>query len=99
MEHIARALLPDTLIASDPEVVGCTLGEGAALLHLRTNIYYSLNEVGAFIWDALGEGVPFSSLVARVCSEFRAPADVVERDLARLVQRLDEAGLVQCTLQ
>lgn len=99
MEHIYRALLPDTLIRSDPEVVGCTLGDGAALLHLRTNIYYSLNEVGSYVWEALGEGVPFAKLVERVCSEFAAPAGVVEADLARLVQRLDAAGLVQCTLQ
>lgn len=99
MEHIDRTLLPETLIASDPEVVGCTLGKGAALLHLRTNIYYSLNEVGAFVWNALGEGVPFSNLVARVSAAFDAPAEVVERDVARLVGRLDAAGLVQCKLQ
>lgn len=89
---------PALLITGDPEVVGCTLGEGTALLNLRTYIYYSLNEVGAFVWEALGEPVAFESLVTRVCSEFDAPAAVVEEDLARLVMRLDEAGLVKCSL-
>lgn len=88
---------PDLLIASDPEVVGCPLGEGSALLNLRTNIYYSLNPVGAFVWEALGEPVAFAALVDKVRGAFDAPADVIEADLARLVARLDEAGLVQCT--
>lgn len=93
------SLDPETLITSDPEVVGCTLGEGSALLNLRTNIYYSLNEVGSFVWNAVGEPVPFAHLVERVCTQFGAPADVVETDLTHLVRKLDAAGLVQCTLQ
>jgi hypothetical protein len=85
------------LIASDPEVVGCELGEGAALLNLRTNIYYSLDEVGRFVWDSLGEPMAFRGLVARVLAEYDAAPDVVERDLAQLVDRMDAAGLVRCT--
>ena len=87
----------DLLIASDPEVVGCTLGEGAALLNLRTNIYYSLDTVGSFVWNALSEPVAFGGLVARVLAEFDVAPDVAERDLATLVNWLDAAGLVQCT--
>jgi hypothetical protein len=87
----------DLLIASDPEVVGCTLGEGAALLNLRTNIYYSLDTVGSFVWNALSEPVAFGGLVSRVLAEFDVAPDVAERDLATLVNRLDAAGLVLCT--
>jgi hypothetical protein len=92
---------PAALIATDPEVVGCPLGEGSALLNLRTNIYYSLNTVGAFVWDALsapgGEPLAFGRLVERVRTAYDAPAAVVEADLARLVAQLEDAGLVQCT--
>lgn len=90
---------PAILIASDPEVVGCNLGEGSALLNLRTNIYYSLNAVGAFVWDAVAEPVPFANLVERVSTQYGAPSEVVESDLAKLVRQLDAAGLVQCTPQ
>ena len=84
------------LISGDPEVVGCTLAEGSALLNMRTYVYYALNDVGAFVWDALREPVAFGSLVERVCSEFGAPAARVEADLAQLVRQMDAAGLVQC---
>ncbi len=105
MEHVDVALLPTfpptLMIASDPEVVGCPLGEGSALLNLRTNVYYSLNPVGAFVWDALSESAPepitFASLVARVSGAFDAPRTVIEADLAQLVTQMDEAGLLQCT--
>ncbi len=90
---------PALLITSDPEVVGCMLGEGSALLNLRTNIYYSLNEVGAFVWGALGQQVAFRNLVDQVCTEFGAPGEQVEHDLAHLIIKLDEAGLVRCRLQ
>ncbi|MBI1403141.1 MAG: PqqD family peptide modification chaperone [Porphyrobacter sp.] len=89
---------PATMVASDPDVVGCELGEGAALLNLRSNIYYSLNEVGAFVWDEMAQQpVAFARLVDRVCDTYDAPAERVEEDLARLVCRMDAAGLVRCT--
>jgi hypothetical protein len=87
---------PGVVIAGDPEVVGCTLAEGSALLNMRTYVYYSLDEVGAFVWEALREPVPFSRLVEQVCAAFAAPAPQVEADLARLVRQMDKAGLVQC---
>lgn len=95
MEHIDPALM----IAGDPEVVGCTLAEGSALLNLKTYVYYSLNEVGAFVWDALAEPIAFAALVERVAAEFDAPRGQVAQDLARLVTQLEAAGLVQCGLQ
>lgn len=87
---------PALLISGDTEVVGCTLAEGAALLNLKTYVYYSLNEVGAFVWDALAEPASFAGLVEQVAAEFDAPRETVAEDLARLVSQLDDAGLVQC---
>ena len=92
------AIDPALLIRADPEVVGCPLAEGSALLTMRTYTYYSLNEVGAFVWAAMAEPVAFSRLVEQVCAAFDAPRAQVEPDLARLVTQLDAAGLVQCQL-
>jgi hypothetical protein len=85
-----------TLISGDPEVVGCTLAEGSALLNLKTYVYYSLNEVGAFVWALLAEPMSFDDLVERVAAEFDAPRERIAQDLERLVAQLDAAGLVRC---
>ncbi len=87
----------DILISGDPEVIGCTLAEGSALLNLKTYVYYSLNEVGAFVWEALEQPVRFGPLVERVAAEFDAPRERIAQDLARLVAQLDDAGLVRCS--
>ncbi len=86
----------DLLISGDPEVVGCSLAEGSALLNLRTYVYYSLNEVGAFVWQALEQPVSFERLVSEIAAEFDAPRERIAEDLARLVGELEEAGLVRC---
>lgn len=86
----------DTMIGADPEVVGCTLAEGSALLDLKTYVYYSLNEVGAFVWQALYQPQRFERLVDDVAATFDAPRETIVADVARLVGQLERAGLVQC---
>lgn len=88
---------PATVLAADPDVVGCGLGEGSALLNLRSNIYYSLNEVGAFVWDQMSNPIAFGRLVQKTGAEFGAPSHLVEADLERLLAKMDEAGLIKST--
>lgn len=87
---------PTTMIAVERDVVGCELGEGSALLNLKSNIYYSLNEVGAFAWNEMSGPVSFEELCLRVEEEFDVGPMQVRGDLANLVSRMDEAGLVKC---
>lgn len=86
----------NVVIGADPEVVGCTLAEGSALLDLKSYVYYSLNEVGAFVWEALGEPVRFDQLIDRVAAEFDAPRERIAADVGQLVGQLERAGLVRC---
>lgn len=90
---------PESVLATDPDVVGCDLGEGSALLNLRSNIYYSLNEVGAFVWNEMSSPIAFGQLVRNICAQFDAPSDLVEDDLVQLLARMNEAGLVRWARQ
>lgn len=87
---------PATVIAVEQDVVGCALGEGSALLNLKTKIYYSLNEVGAFVWNEMSVPVSFEHLCSRVEREFNAAPGQVRDDLANLVAQMDAVGLVKC---
>lgn len=84
------------MISASADVVDCELGAGAAMLNLQSNIYYSLNEVGAFVWSELARPVDFAQLCRRVEEEFDADPARIEQDLAALVCQLDAAGLVRC---
>lgn len=87
---------PAMLIAIEKEVVDCKLGSGSALLNLKSNIYYGLNEVGSFVWNEMAEPVTFGQLCRRTEAEFGADFEEVNKDLSSLVGHMDDAGLVRC---
>jgi Coenzyme PQQ synthesis protein D (PqqD) len=79
----------------NPDVVVCELGGGAALLDLGSGVYFSLNAVGAFVWDILGAATSIDSASAAVCEQFEVPEPQAKRDLESLFQSLSEAKLIQ----
>ena len=57
-----------------------------------------LNEVAAFIWSKLENGVSRNELVEYVLSEFDVDADKASEDLDRLIERLSEYGVIEETV-
>lgn len=84
----------DWTISADPDVVSCPLGTGAALLDLRSGTYFSLNAVGAFVWERLRQPARFDGLCSAVLSEFDVDAERCRADLSALIGQFQSAGLV-----
>jgi hypothetical protein len=70
------------------------LGGEAVLLDLKSEQYFGLDEVGARVWQLLGENDDLAEIEARLIAEYDAPPDAIARDLRELVEKLIEAGLV-----
>jgi coenzyme PQQ synthesis protein D (PqqD) len=49
---------------------------------------HSLNAVGTVVWEAADGATPLSRIVARVAADFRAPVEVVERDVTEFILHL-----------
>ena len=64
------------------------------LLHLDSGEYYTLNEVGGRVWDLCDGTRQVAEIVATVCDEYEAPAEMIEADIMALVQELADAHLV-----
>jgi hypothetical protein len=73
----------------------------AALLDLRSQRYFTLNEVGTRIWVLLSRGTEHAVIVELLAEEYDAPFDVIADDTrailaallrARLVRPVDEDG-------
>jgi coenzyme PQQ synthesis protein D (PqqD) len=77
------------------DVVVARHGDETVLLSVGSGKYYTLNEVGTRVWDLLAEDVPVSEVVRRIAEEYDAPAGVIERDVAALIDSLSEARLLQ----
>lgn len=73
------------------------VAEGGVLLSTEQEVYYGLNEVGARVWELMGE----ARTVGDICEDLRADypnvdADTLERDVKDLLADLVDNGLVRC---
>lgn len=91
------AVSPSPLPRPRASVIWTALPDGAVLFAPDTEIYFSLNEVGALVWELLGGGcASVEELCARVVEAFPdAPVDEVSGDVAALLAELGSAGLLE----
>jgi Coenzyme PQQ synthesis protein D (PqqD) len=64
------------------------------LLHLERGIYFGLDAVGTRVWASFVEHGCARPVVAQLLEEFDVTADVLESDIARLLDALAENDLV-----
>ena len=83
-----------TAVSSDT-VVSTGLGDGTALLDLRTNQYFSLAGVGAVIWQSLQTARTTSEIVDEVLAVYDVDRAECARDVELLISELVGAELVQ----
>lgn len=84
----------DRVVATD-DAVACEFGNGLALLHLKSNIYYSLNGVGAYIWELIQEPRSILDIRSAVLTRYAVDAERCRADVDGLLKGLTEAGLAR----
>ncbi len=78
------------------EVVYTSLDDSqAALLHLGTKRYYSLNETGMRIWGLLEEAAGTQDIAAALESEFDVGTEEASLCVAEFLEELSREGLVE----
>ena len=86
---------PKFAIVPGDRVVSTDLGEGVALLDLRTNVYFSLDEVGAVIWSALQEPHSKTELIDEILSIYEVDPEQCATDVELLLNELWNAQLIE----
>jgi len=77
------------------DVVSTPLGDGEALLDLVSNTYFSLNEVGAFVWRLLEHPLTRDDILEAVVAEYDVSKANCEVDIDLLITELRDAALVR----
>lgn len=77
------------------QVLATRAGEDTVLLDLRRGQYYTLNHVGARVWALLHDDCSAPDIVARLSTEYDAPAEVIAADVSALLATMAEASLVE----
>jgi predicted RecB family endonuclease len=77
----------DDLLASE-------FGSEVVILDLRDGVYYSLDDVGARIWNLLRQPVTVAAIRDDIVAEFDVEPTRCERDIRVLLDELISRGLV-----
>lgn len=84
-----------TIVVASKENVSCALGEEAAILHMRSGVYYGLDPVGARVWKLLDQPRSVGDLQAVILEEYDVEPRKCESDLLSLLERLRTEGLIE----
>lgn len=58
------------------------------------NGYIQLNETGIFIWKMLENGAQVDDIVSGILKEYKAPLNVVKKDVLNVISKLKEIGAI-----
>jgi len=75
--------------------VSCDLSGEAAILNLKSGVYFGLNTVGASIWKLIQEPKKVSEIRDAILKEYDVEPDRCEADLLALLQELLEKKLIE----
>jgi hypothetical protein len=97
MEASPIRLSPVSTVVATPRQVSCDLDGDAAILHTGTGIYYTLDRVGARIWELLQAPRLVSEIRDRVVAEYAVEPARCEADVLALLTDLATHDLVRVT--
>jgi hypothetical protein len=85
----------DQTIRVHPDVVDTKLEEEIVLLHLKSKLYYSLNQTGARIWQGIKDNLTLQEISERLQAEFAVEAEQANRSVVSLIDELTQQQLVE----
>ena len=84
-----------TQVKASQDQVSCELNNEAAILDMKTGIYYGLDPVGARIWELIQQPRAVSSIIASLLDEYDVAEADCTQDVLALLTHLQEHQLVE----
>ena len=90
----------DLMVQRNPNFIFRKIVDEAVLVPIHQNVanmdcIYTLNKVGAFIWDAVQQPTSMDALAQALLIEYDADPDVLKADLSRFLSEMKEIGALQ----
>ena len=77
-----------------PTVTHETIDGEAVIINLDSGNYYSLVEVGSFVWDLVGKGASASEVQSLVLQAYQGDATDIDRGVQELLVQLQQENLI-----
>jgi hypothetical protein len=92
---VAGKIYDYSVVVVTKDQVSADLSGEAAILNLKSGIYYGLNEAGARIWKLIQEPRTVNEIKDTLLQEFDVEPDQCETDLFALLEELLSKGLIE----
>jgi hypothetical protein len=90
-------LAPGAIVVAAEGQISCNLDGQAAILNLKSGVYYGLDEVGATVWDLIASPRRVAEICDALMQSYDVDAAQCTRDLAELLGELEDHGLIKVT--
>ncbi len=84
-----------TVVVVAKDQVSCDLAGEAAILNIKSGVYYGLDPVGARIWSLMQEPRAVVDIRNAITDEYDVEPDQCASDLASLLDKLLAEGLIE----
>src|SRR5258705_2050181 len=88
-------LSPTTIVVAISDQASVDLDDEAAILNLKTGVYFGLNEVGAWVWRMIQTPRTVAEVRAALLDEFDVTPERCENDLQNLLRDLAQHQLIE----
>jgi hypothetical protein len=89
-----QSISVDSVVVASGELVSANLDGEVVILGFNSSSYYSLDQVGALVWDLLQQSRKVSELRDAILSEYDIDLERCEQDLFNLLAELADKGLI-----
>lgn len=83
-----------TIVSRSSEVVAAPLGDDLMMMSVARGAYYSLNPVGAAIWQRIEQPIAVAELCAALLEEFEVGPEQCQAEVLALLDEMAREGLV-----
>lgn len=84
-----------TMVIVPPEVITQHIGKGLVLMNMDTEHFYELDETGKRFWELICEFGKIDVAVTKLTIEYEVSENIVNRDMAALLDKLVEFKLIK----
>ncbi len=92
---MSATLSEQSVVVATKDQISCDLGGEAAILHIKSGVYYGLDPVGARIWSLIQQPRRVSEVCEALESEYEVEHDRCQRDLLALLDSFLEQHLIE----
>jgi len=93
--EMSSTIFDQSVVVAVKDQVSCDLAGEAAILNIKSGVYYGLDPVGARIWSLVQDPKTVAEVRSTIVNEYDVEPERCARDLIDLLEKLLAEGLIE----